>query len=118
MLTSDEADYRLRRWAAWEVRGKSGGLGFPRRCAFLRTVPAGLPADVEVFDFCDAEELETDRVVSSLSVDRRRLIRKAYFSPDPVEAKAKALRISRQRYYELLKETLELVAYRLSRGAK
>jgi hypothetical protein len=69
----------------------------------------------EFYLFCESEELETDRVVAGLSAQRRALIRGRYVEHRTQEQLAKRLHVRKEDMAERLKETVEVVALRLSR---
>lgn len=119
LMSTQDADKRLEKWAAWSVRDVSGGLGYPSHAAFLQVVaPSTRPLSGDEFLFSDPEEQETDRVVADLPELRRRVVRVHYLGDKSltVAEKARRVRVPTKRWGEVFLETLQLVAYRLSGG--
>lgn len=68
-------DERLKLWASWRARREDGGLGYPKKCAFV-TIPGGgsfwTPA-------LDSQCYVIDGVVCGL-IDERKSVLVAYYT--------------------------------------
>lgn len=109
------AGYLLEEWARW-CRHDPLPMDWPHATSFGKLIkpdprPATEPIDV-------LRAAATDRVVARLPGRVRFLINLHYLDTGPIDAKARRLRMRRQRYLDLIDGVCRVVALRIDSGTR
>lgn len=91
---------RYQNWAEWCLRGRSAGLGYPRRSNFMRLTP---PSDPKTVPVIDEDAWEVEQVVQRLETDEQHLVRMFYLrTAVPVTQIARDLHCTEKTVYNKL----------------
>lgn len=109
-MTPAEADYLLDEWARWQ-RADPLTMGWDTATPFGRQIkpdpaPSRIPID-------DARVLRTDRVLAKLPGRIRFIVRLHYLGLEPIDQKARRLRLGRKAYKLRIEAVQKLIADRL-----
>lgn len=104
-------------WADWRVRRDNGGLGYPKKCAFVRTTSGGGFWTPEM----DSECYAVDQQISALAAERKQIILVYYTQIGTHEQKAFRCGVSlstfKRRIAEAEAELSKLLGYKVQTSA-
>ena len=94
-MGSEYVDRALQLWASWRVRRGDGGLGYPKKSAFVREVSSGGFWTPEMDSWCYV----IDAAVCQLMEERKQVIMFYYTHTGTNEQKASRCGISLRTFY-------------------
>jgi hypothetical protein len=107
-VTPQEADYLLAEWAQWQA-GDCINIGYPRSTPFGRLIkPDPMPSRVPIDE---ARALRTDRAIAQLTGRRRFMLKMHYLGREPIDAKARRLKIGRKEYQSRIQGICGIIAH-------